>query len=94
MTKEKLTFGPWGVFYKNDSGSYNGYMFVSSTIRFTDGTTFDCMLGVDEVEADKEVASTKYVNINGQESSRPFSGVNVKVTTFTDGTTKAVKVVK
>ncbi|MBR5435749.1 MAG: hypothetical protein IK120_02675 [Muribaculaceae bacterium] len=92
MTKEKLTFGPWGVFYKNDSGSYSGYMFVSSTIRFTDGSTFDCMLGVDEVKVDKEVASTKYVNISGQESSRPFDGINVRVTTFTDGTTKAEKV--
>lgn len=38
-----------------------------------------------------EVASVKYVNLQGVESAEPFSGVNVVVTTYTDGTSTAVK---
>lgn len=91
MTKPEIALGPWGVFYANDSGSYSGYMFVSSRIYFTDGSTFNCLLGVDDVEADKEVTNVKYVNINGQVASRPFNGVNIKVTTFADGSSKATK---
>jgi len=44
------------------------------------------------VEADKEVANVKYVNLQGVESLRPTKGVNIKVTTFTDGSRKAEKV--
>ena len=49
--------------------------------------------GVDDLSA-KAVASVKYVNMAGQVSDRPFDGVNLVVTKFTDGTTSTVKVVK
>ena len=42
----------------------------------------------------KTVSSVKYVNLAGVESSKPFDGVNVVVTTYTDGTRSAAKVVK
>ena len=44
--------------------------------------------------AGKTVSSVKYVNLAGVESSKPFDGVNVVVTTYTDGTRSAAKVVK
>ncbi|MBR1475107.1 MAG: hypothetical protein IJ613_05975 [Muribaculaceae bacterium] len=40
------------------------------------------------------VAGVKYVNLAGQVSSKPFDGVNIVVTTLTDGTTQTSKVIK
>ena len=42
----------------------------------------------------KAVAGVKYVNIAGMESNVPFDGVNIVVTTYTDGTKAAAKVIK
>ena len=50
--------------------------------------------GINEVIGHKEVASVRYVNVAGQESETPFDGVNIIVTTYTDGTTTTAKVIK
>ena len=50
--------------------------------------------GVEDINADKQVAAVRYINVAGQQSETPFSGVNIVVTTYTDGTTSTVKVVK
>ncbi len=50
--------------------------------------------GVNNVNAAKAVAGVKYVNLAGVESAQPFQGVNVMVTTYTDGTKTTSKVVK
>ena len=50
--------------------------------------------GVEDVQATKTVAGVKYVNLAGQMSETAFSGVNIVVTTYTDGTTSTVKVIK
>lgn len=42
----------------------------------------------------KAVAGVKYYNLAGVESNKPFDGVNIMVTTYTDGTKAAAKVVK
>lgn len=49
---------------------------------------------VDTVEAVKSVASVSYVNIAGQVSAEPFCGMNIVVTTYTDGSKSSVKVIK
>lgn len=49
---------------------------------------------VDEVSAVKELASVKYVNLQGQVSATPFEGVNIQVSTYTDGSTRTVKMMK
>ena len=49
--------------------------------------------GVNEVNAGKTVANVRFFNVAGQEMAQP-SGMTIKVTTYTDGTTSAVKVVK
>ena len=48
--------------------------------------------GIESIGA-SEVASVKYVNMMGVVSDKPFDGVNVMVTTHTDGTKKTTKVV-
>lgn len=49
---------------------------------------------VKAVEADRQVAAVNYVNMAGQRSSRPFDGMNIVVTRYTDGTTSTAKVIK
>ena len=50
-------------------------------------------VGVADINA-KAVKSVKYVNLAGVESNKPFDGVNIMVTTYTDGTKAAAKVIK
>lgn len=50
-------------------------------------------VGVNDVTA-KTVKSVKYVNTVGMTSDKPFEGVNIVVTTYTDGTKSSVKVIK
>lgn len=49
---------------------------------------------VEEIAAGKTVASVAYYNLAGQQSSQPVDGVNIIVTTYTDGTRSTAKVVK
>ena len=44
--------------------------------------------------AQKTINNVKYYNIAGMESTVPFDGVNIKVTTYNDGTTSTCKVIK
>ena len=49
---------------------------------------------VEEVNAGKTVASVNYYNLAGQMSAQPVDGVNIVVTTYTDGTRTTAKVIK
>ena len=49
--------------------------------------------GLDEVSGEKAVAGVRYFNVAGQEMAQP-EGMTIVVTTYTDGTTIATKVVK
>ena len=49
--------------------------------------------GVSNIQA-KAVAGVRYYNLSGQGSDKPFDGINLVVTTHTDGTTTATKVIK
>lgn len=50
--------------------------------------------GVEDVNAEKTVAGVIYYNLLGTASDRPFEGVNVVVTTYTDGTKSSKKILK
>ena len=54
---------------------------------------FDPNTAVEEVNATKTVANVRYFNVAGQEMAQP-SGMTIQVTTYTDGTKSAVKVMK
>jgi len=51
------------------------------------------MTGIDEMNAGKTVANVRYFNMAGQEMQEA-NGMTIVVTTYTDGTTNAVKVMK
>ncbi|MDO4971549.1 MAG: hypothetical protein Q4E41_05570 [Bacteroidales bacterium] len=42
----------------------------------------------------KSVSSTTYYNLMGISSDKPFSGVNIKVTRYTDGSITKSKMMK
>ena len=50
--------------------------------------------GVNDVNSAKEVKGVSYFNMMGVESAQPFEGVNIMVTTYTDGTSSAAKVLR
>ena len=49
--------------------------------------------GIDNI-ASKNVAGIKYYNLSGIESDVPFQGVNIEVTTYTDGSRTSRKIMK
>lgn len=51
------------------------------------------MSGISDIQG-KAVSKITYYNLAGQSSNRPFSGMNIVVTTHTDGTTSTAKVIK
>ncbi len=55
--------------------------------------TIESVTGVKDIDV-KNVAKVTYVNMAGQQSNTPWQGVNVVVTSYTDGTTQSTKVVK
>lgn len=94
LTAAALLKMPWsqaeqtaGMTGKEGPGAWKNYYLMPIAIDTNIPT------GVNDVNA-KTVAGVKYVNVAGMESSTPFDGVNIMVTTYTDGTVKAVKVVK
>ena len=49
---------------------------------------------VNEVKANAEVESVTYFNVAGVQSDKPFDGINIVVTRYTDGTASTAKVVR
>lgn len=49
---------------------------------------------VEELNANKTISSVAYYNLAGQLSAQPVDGVNIVVTTYSDGSTTTAKVIK
>ena len=49
--------------------------------------------GVELLTVGKEIAGVRYINVAGQQRELPWDGVNIVVTTYTDGSTSTVKAV-
>ena len=77
---------------------FEGTSFESSSVGDAPGYIFEYPDGtftrIDNVSATKEVKMVRYYNTLGVESTTPFDGVNIIVTTFTDGTRAVVKAIK
>ena len=65
-------------------------MFAAGNSRAQVGET----TAIEQVSANKEIDHVRYVNVAGQESEQPFDGINIVITTYTDGTTTTMKVLK
>ncbi len=79
-----------GLAWVEENGKiiYKGVMYDKAMEYL--GTVTD----ISTLEGDKQVLSVRYYNLAGVESSEPFKGVNLKVTTYSDGTRKSEKIIK
>ncbi len=55
---------------------------------------FEQITGIENVERAAQVTGVEYVNLIGVTSRKPFTGLNIVRTTYSDGTVKVTKVVK
>lgn len=65
-----------------------GFLASDAMTRINDGS------GIEQISANKEITGVRYINVAGQESNKPFDGVNIVVTTYTDGTSTTTKIIK
>ena len=68
------------------------YYIAESKVKVT--VTDEIITGIFDVKGEKQVAGVKYYNVAGMESDRPFNGVNIVVTRYTDGSISTSKVLK
>lgn len=66
--------------------SGGGYLI---TITAADGGV---LTAVDDVKVERQAVGVRYVNLQGAQSAKPFDGINIVVTTYSDGTTSTTKV--
>ena len=60
---------------------------------YLDWTAPDVVTAITDVTAQGDVTSVRYYNPAGQVSDKPYDGVNIVVTSYTDGTQKTTKVI-
>ncbi len=73
------------------SGDADAYQNLRGQVISTEDLT---QTGIDDIIAAGDVQSVRYINAAGQMSSEPFAGLNIVVTTLTDGTVRVAKVLK
>ena len=102
MVDGEYVYGDWmlytGELNFDDEGSYmvEAYAIAADKTEsdhIWDGFTVSKLVDVEEIMAGKTVAGVRYFNMAGQEMAQP-AGLTIQVTTYTDGTTSAVKVMK
>jgi hypothetical protein len=102
LTDGDYVYGDWmlyeDVLVFNEEGTYmvEAYAIApdkTESDHIWDGFTVSKLVDVEELFAGKTVADVRYFNMAGQEMQQA-NGLTIMVTTFTDGTKSAVKVVK
>lgn len=88
------TFGEWGITQKASYIWNNGEWVKQSTYYYYYGESGDNIdTSVEDINADAQVVGVKYYNIMGQEM-KEANGATIIVTTYTDGSHSAVKVIR
>ena len=73
--------------------SADGKYYVAEKVVTRTLSVNNVITAVNSVKANREVMGVNYVNTMGQVANRPWQGVNVVITRYTDGTTKTTKAV-
>lgn len=95
ISSDKWLLGILGIGNENEyscmiSCSDNGeIIFTNKDFSIPPNTT-----AIGSIEGDKHPRNVRYYNLAGVESAEPQQGVNIKVTTYTDGTIKCEKVLR
>ena len=88
--EETLTFTQTGIYSIEAYAVANGKL--PSDVVSTD-FALDSATGISEINGGKTVTTVRYYNAIGQQVQQP-QGLTIQVTTYSDGTTSAVKVLK
>lgn len=89
----EITFNGWIIV--NFGESYNNERSFGKSAKLTLDTPLQLgTSGVEETVASSEPIKVNYFNLNGVETAAPAGGIFVKVSTYADGSVKAVKVAK
>ena len=71
------------------------FYIVEYTLPFTlDANDSEIVTSVGSIFTDRQVVGVTYVNALGQQSDKPFDGVNIVVTRYSDGSITTSKVLK
>lgn len=73
-------------------GNELSFVMPASDVLVT--ANFAVSTGISTIDNAKQVSSVEYYNLAGMRSSKPFTGMNIVVTRYSDGSTTATKVVK
>ncbi|MBR1804056.1 MAG: hypothetical protein IJ775_04030, partial [Muribaculaceae bacterium] len=79
---------PW----KTNVGT-SAYVVSPINLSLDENSIITAVRDVNTADA-RQVAGVQYVNVAGQVSDRPFQGVNIVITRYTDGTTATTKVIR
>ncbi len=85
---EDVTY--YATLYVKDDAS--GKYYVKKSEELKPETTIPTAIST--VNANAQVESVRYYNVSGIESSKPFAGMNIVVTRYTDGSSRITKLVK
>ena len=83
------------IIYQYKTGAY--YVKSRKNVELVSNVTICTKRGassVDDVAAAKVVKGVKYFDLQGHESAEPFSGFNIEITQYTDGTSQSRKLVR
>ena len=64
------------------------------TLNWTASADMEVVTDVPTLPSYREVVGVTYYNISGMSSDRPFDGVNIIVTRYSDGSTETTKVLR
>ncbi len=78
--------------YYPQSADFNSDFKVAATNLGSEGS--EVITAVNEVKTGSEVVSVTYCDLAGRMSQKPFAGVNIIVTRYSDGTVKTTKAIK
>ena len=88
---------PGEIYYTNIGGKYKvtayAYVGENKSTEISYEFVVQEITGIDEMNAGKAIANVRYFNMAGQEMQEA-NGMTIVVTTYTDGTSSAVKVMK
>ena len=90
----KTTTGKKDEPYHPQSNDFNDDFKVAANDLDTSTGSDNIITGVGEVKSGSEVVSVTYCDLAGRMSQKPFAGVNIIVTRYSDGTVKTTKAIR
>ena len=86
------------MYFTGDYAGVNSSKFIIFPLKASpsgsNGSDLGNVTKVKEVVTQREVASVRYYNLMGVESDKPFDGINIVVTTYSDGTRTSKKILR